>query len=145
MADNYLLFSTMVPCKTKEEQQWLAAALRESVDEDGEKRAPCEWLLAYEPGKEPGPDPALGSWAVWGVWVYTDEYGDVDRLADIVCRWQDQFDIDEPWSLEYAETCSKPRLDEFCGGAVVCYRGEAHFMHTGLWQADLKKELCGAK
>jgi len=127
MADHYLLFSEMVPCKTREERDWFADQMAESKDEDGEERRPCEFLVEDA-----------------GVWVYSDEYGDVSRLAEIVCRWQHFFHIEEPWSLEYADTCSKPRINEFSGGAVLCWHGEAHYMHTSAWIDQKKKQLEGA-
>jgi len=121
MADNYLSFSTMIPSETEEQQKYLL----ERLDD--------ETVCQATPDDN------------WSVWVYTEEFGDVERLADIVCDFQRNFYTmaAKPWVATFAETCSKPRLDEFSGGAVVCYKGEQHWMNAGSWASEKVKELTG--
>lgn len=126
MADNYLQFSTIVPCETEEQQTWLMERLVAQEDE-----YICEFSRDDADRR-------------FDVWVYADEGGQVEYLADIVCEFQTRFSIDKPWSLEFAETCSKPRLDEFSGGAVVCCNGAAYWMHTTQWVEEKIKELTAA-
>jgi len=131
LANNYLLFSTLIHCATEEQQDWLVAKLEAQEDE-----YVCEFMRQKD--VEPDADERK-----FDVWVYTDESGEIDLLADIVCEFQKQFDLTEPWTLTYAETCSKPRLDEFCGGTIVCYKGEAYYMHAFEWAERKIKELTG--
>lgn len=84
----------------------------------------CEW--AYEE------DLSLGK----GIWLHADESGDIERVAELVCEFQKRFAAEQPWTLEYAVWCSKPRIGEFGGGAVFCHRGEATFMNSGAWTAE---------
>jgi hypothetical protein len=123
MANNYLQFSSMIPTVEGPSQQFILDKLSAAVgDDDG---VPCQWEAEGE-----------------AVWIYTDEWGDVVRVAELVCEWQQKFTIQSPWSLTYAETCSKPRLDEFTGGAVVCYKGEAHYMNAVGWaEAEARRMI----
>jgi hypothetical protein len=43
---------------------------------------------------------------------------------------QKAFDVEEAIYFEWAATCSKPRVGEFGGGAVVVKGGEALYMST---------------
>ena len=64
-----------------------------------------------------------GPWAEH-LWLHAEEYGEVDRVADLVQKFLKQFRPQECWSLGYAVSCSKPRVGEFGGGAVfVTARG----------------------
>ena len=120
MANNYVQFSEMIPYDTQEQKDWLLLAL----SDDSDLGAPC------------GFEAEMG-----GIWVHAEDTGDVDALVDIVCRFQDRFEIDKPWSLTWAEWCDKPRLSEFGGGAVVCLGGEDHWMNAVNWADEKKSEL----
>ena len=109
MADNYLQFSVMIPCDTKEQKQWLAAKFDEQAESDD--GPVCQYNIESD-----------------GVWAYAEEYGDPERLAEIVAAYQQQFDRQDGWILTWSQTCSKMRLDEFAGGAVAVYRGMTHFV-----------------
>jgi hypothetical protein len=52
-------------------------------------------------------------------WLFADAYGDVGRLAHLIRKFLKQFRRDQCWSLTYANTCSKLRVGEFGGGAVL--------------------------
>ena len=69
----------------------------------------------------------------WGrhLWVYAEEYGDMDRLVHLVQKFLKQFRPHESWSLGYAVTCSKPRVGEFGGGAVHVTAKEIAWEHSG--------------
>jgi len=109
MADNYLQFSALIPCETEEQKQWLAAKFdKQAESDDGPV---CQYNIESD-----------------GVWAYAEEYGDPERLSEIVAAYQQQFDRQDGWILTWAQTCSKMRLDEFAGGAVAVYRGTTHFV-----------------
>ena len=119
MANNYPQFSEMIPCESEEQQDWLMQELAVAIEfDDGETVPVCEF-------KADGDD----------VWVYSEDSGDLEALADVVATFQVEFDITEPWTLTWAGTCSKPRLGNFGGGGVVVYKGKAHWMNTWDWCA----------
>ena len=108
MANNYLQFSVLIPCPTEATKQALVTAFeQEAKSDDG---APCQYEIESD-----------------GLWLYAEEYGDVERVADIVAAWQQAQAIEAPWVLTWATTCSKMRLDEFSGGAVAVYKGRAEY------------------
>lgn len=48
-----------------------------------------------------------------------DVTGDPERLIQFVKRCAAEFRLSGRWGFQYANTCSKPRLDGFGGGAHV--------------------------
>lgn len=53
------------------------------------------------------------------LWMRDDETGDPERLIQFVKLCAAQFSLTGRWGFQYANTCSKPRLDGFGGGAHV--------------------------
>ncbi len=126
MADYWTLFSEIVPCKTKEQQDWLIQKLTGAVkDDDGTAYPPCEFAAE---GKD--------------VWVHSEDSGDIGALADTVAAFQERFEVEEPWSLSWAGTCSKPRVGDFGGGGIVIYKGKASSMNTWDWYTAEARRLC---
>lgn len=107
MANHYVTFSALVPYQTPEQRDWVLARFRELKDRDG--GAPCSY--------EDHPDDQEIS-------VYTDESGDVGRLAELVADFQREFHLTEPWTMSWANTCSKLLDDSFGGSALAVYRGK---------------------
>ena len=120
MANNYMQFSETIPCADDEQKRWLLTALEE------EEEHVCEH------GEEED-----------SIWVYSEDEANLDVLVALVCAFQEKFNIEEPWSLEYASTCSKPRIGEFGGGAVFCYKGKDEWLNTGAWRFSKEKEVNG--
>ena len=58
------------------------------------------------------------------VWMYHDESIDVEFVAFLAQALLEAFEIDEPFVFSWSYTCSKPRLDEFGGGACAVRRGK---------------------
>lgn len=113
MANYYSQFSTHIPYRTRKEELWLLAQL-EAQDTSGDDDGPyCNY--AHHPKAQ-------------AVWVYTEESGNVDALANLVARFQTRFAIPTPWTLEWANTSSRPVLDSFSGGAIVVYNGKIHYI-----------------
>jgi hypothetical protein len=123
MADHFLLFSAMGPCANREQADWLLARLKELGEADG------------------GPACAVEREGD-NLWLYSEGSFNPDLVAQAICEFQAAFSTHEPWGMEWAATCSRPLVDEFGGGAVVCCDGEAQFMNTGVWAADKLSE-CG--
>ena len=53
------------------------------------------------------------------LWMRDDVTGDPERLIQFVKRCAAAFGLSGRWGFQYANTCSKPRLDGFGGGAHV--------------------------
>lgn len=58
-----------------------------------------------------------------GVWFYADENVNTEHMERIARALIEELEIDEPFFASWAYTCSKPRIDEFGGGAFVIMRG----------------------
>jgi len=64
-----------------------------------------------------------------GVWFHGDESANVEHLAVIARALIEELEIDEPFLCSWSYTCSKPRIDEFGGGAFAIIRGkETHWV-----------------
>jgi len=123
MADYFVQFSEIVPCASKEQQEWFLRELAEGV-KDGTTYPPCEFSAD---GKD--------------VWVYSEDSGDIGALAGIVATFQERFGIEEPWSLSWAGTCSNPRVGDFGGGGIVVYKGKATSWNTWDWCTSEMRRL----
>jgi len=62
-----------------------------------------------------------------GIWFYEEESFNAEHVTAIAQALLDELGIDEPFTFSWAYTCSKPRLDEFGGGACSVKRGEDPF------------------
>lgn len=60
-----------------------------------------------------------------GLWIYSEEYGLPEAVADFVQDFFKKFRLQERKVFGWANTCSKPRADAFSGGSVlVTARGQ---------------------
>ncbi len=142
MADYFTQFSFVIPV-TPEQGDWIAqvhALAPELIGraEDGEARENIEGpqdmvLAALGLAENRSGDPCLQvahDGKDGTVWVGSEDLGDVDYTADLVQAFLKRFDLDLVVSFEWANTCSKPRLDAFGGGAVVISRRNADWFNT---------------
>ncbi|GAA4184767.1 hypothetical protein [Shinella granuli] len=53
------------------------------------------------------------------LWMRVDITGDPERLIQFVKRCAAEFGLTGRWGFQYANACSKPRVDGFGGGAHV--------------------------
>lgn len=67
-----------------------------------------------------------------GIWFYTEETFDPPELAEILYEIICEFDL-PPFGFEWANTCSKPQLDAFGGGAVWITKYGFQFVSTNNW------------
>lgn len=112
MADYFELFSETIAAPSVAARD----ALRDAFEhhEDG---ALVNWREGYKEGA-----PVLHFWS--------DESCDLEVIAEVIQDWQKKYDVQEPFILGYAQTCSKPRSGEFGGGAVLIHKGEARWFHA---------------
>jgi len=132
MANNYTEASFLFPVPKGGKERALAvlsAAATELEDgEDGYYGFDADW-------DEHGP----------GVWIRHDESLDVEHAVYLVQRLMKEFSVQEPFAFCWAATCSKPRLDEFGGGAVVVTQDDAHYMNTWTCAKDTINQIKNGK
>jgi len=58
-----------------------------------------------------------------GVWFYDEEYIEPTHVEKIARTLINELEIAKPFYCSWAYSCSKPRIDEFGGGAFVIVRG----------------------
>lgn len=59
----------------------------------------------------------------YGVWFHADETVNVEHAELIARALVEELDLPGPFYCSWAYTCSKPRIDEFGGGAFVLAKG----------------------
>jgi len=76
------------------------------------------------------------------VWV-SDDAGSasVDVLVEFLQEVLRRFMPDGSIGFEWANTCSRSRLDAFGGGAVLVTLDDAKWMNTGSWLSAARKDL----
>lgn len=53
------------------------------------------------------------------LWIHDDVSGDVEQVIGFVLRLAQEFKLSGLWGFDFANTCSRPRVDAFGGGAHV--------------------------
>lgn len=53
------------------------------------------------------------------LWIRDEDHGDPEHVITFVRRCAEAFKLDGLWGFQWADTCSRPRLDGFGGGAHV--------------------------
>lgn len=51
------------------------------------------------------------------LWIHDEDAGDPECVIAFVLLCAEEFDLKGSWGFEYANTCSRPRLDAYGGGA----------------------------
>jgi hypothetical protein len=67
-----------------------------------------------------------------GIWIHSND-GGTDAACQCVQHLLDRFGIIEAVSFEWANTCSKPRLDAYGGGAAVITATDIKAISTCQW------------
>lgn len=130
MADYFTHFSCLLDVGTSENAA-RALDLYNTLSEAGAVEEPPSdgFLLSIQP--EHG-----GT----NLWMRDDVTGDPERLIQFVKRCATEFGLTGRWGFQYANACSKPRLDGFGGGAHVLdlATGETvDWTYTDGWLAEL--------
>ena len=74
------------------------------------------------------------------LWIRDDVTGDPEQVIEFVKRCASEFALTGLWGFQYANTCTRPRLDAFGGGAYVLdlATGETvAWTYTGGWLAEV--------
>lgn len=166
MADNYTLLSAALHVDTPEQKAWIEKYLPLIEQADDELFNP----LLEELKREAEVLDLLGAWDEVNECVYQgmngpecsiddcdddeskhflwirseDNYGSLEGLANLILIWMHKFKITKPFGMQWADTCSKPRLDEFGGGAVlITTNGNSgiYWMSTSQWLDEQAENL----
>lgn len=153
MANNYQLWSASFawPTQRKEEaQRWLAAATADPPEdnEDGPtdyKLLPnqenwrdfenCEGRVDFQVNLND--DNAFV--------VYVDDSGNLEHAVALVQEYFREFDPEAIGTIEWADTCDKPRPGEFGGGVVVFDKDHEYWRSTGALSSELREQLLQAR
>lgn len=130
MADYFTRFSCLLDVGTPENAA-RALDLYNQLSADGASEEPPSdsFLLSIQP--EHGGTK---------LWMRDDITGDPERLIQFVKRCAAEFHLAGRWGFQYANTCSRPRLDGFGGGAHVLdlATGETvAWTYTDGWLAEM--------
>jgi len=154
MADNYLLFSEIVPKLGPDEEAWLQAQ-RQQIAVHGDEETAIDGLddQAIEGADWYGPrflrdygdfdfesdtlgfafcfqdDTDPGGWGRH-LWVFAEEGGDPNHVVHLVREFLKRFRPDQCWSLTYATTCSKLRTGAFGGGGIFVTADEIRWQNA---------------
>ena len=144
MANNYLQFSEAISQLTEEERAWCEARLRHleealpAFDKDGEN----ENSVPGAPEDEPYLSGVMCLGFQWSIdreqdgyclWMYAEESGDVEHVALFAQEFLARFRPHDYFTLTWAETCSKPRIGEFSGGAIFVTAEETAWNGAFSW------------
>jgi hypothetical protein len=145
MADNFMVFSEVIPHLIDDEAHWCQSRLDhlESLF-DGDLTKDAEDPALRLLPEDSTYDPNCGSflWAVqkendteWGrhLWLYADEGFDPETVATFAQEFLKRFRPLSSFAFTWSETCSKPRVGEFGGGAGFVTADDVQFFHTHEW------------
>lgn len=107
MADYFTHFSCLLDMRTPENAARALELYNDQPEDEDGLRLSDGFLLSLEGGS--GTE----------LWIYDDGSGDPERVIEFVLLCAETFDLKGLWGFEYANTCSRPRLDAFGGGAHV--------------------------
>ena len=111
MANNYCQYSAALVLPKGREEEAVQIALRVAGELEKEDFCETDWAVEDKGTKEPY------------IWFSAEESGNVGHAEQIAKAVIEEMKLDKPFVLSWANTCSKPRLDEFGGGAFVVQRG----------------------
>lgn len=140
MADNYQQFSEEIKKLTPKEEKWLRDLLatpetresflleaRRHVDEEED----LDFSWSFDDDEVEG----------MGLWVYAEDAGNIEHVVLLVRAFLKKFRPKTCWTLEYADTCSRPRIGAFGGGAVLVTATDAQWLSTSTWRHDQVKKF----
>lgn len=148
MANNYTSASFVIPVKDSELTRQRLKALQLWIDEeDADTLHQCfgEKAEAVAKAMEERVDQGdLGfDWYVEDgkLGLCHDETIDMEAAVTVAQLLLDMDDNDTVYAATWADTCSKPRVDEFGGGAVVFDRHRAEWQATHATCEELRKRF----
>lgn len=151
MANNYTSASFTIPVKDEDAaRRWMQALEAWYRDETqhlepavfGAKAAMIESRLRREFEQGLGfqweVEPVCGTSRLW---IAHEESIDMETAIDVAMAILELDENDEVYTAEWANTCDKPRVDEFGGGAVAFSRARSAWMNTSTAAGALMTKL----
>jgi len=74
------------------------------------------------------------------LWIRDDESGNVEAVTAFILRLAEELNLSGLWGFEHSNTCSRPRLDAFGGGAHLIDLRERKvigWVNTHTWLAQV--------
>jgi hypothetical protein len=147
MANHYQQYSFMIENLTPMEAYWLDKKLDDidkskedgpGVDIDIGSTELEDVHFVYDPPIEDGKEPVAEQIKEHpkSLWLYAEESADLDYLVDFLKDFLKENRPDSYIGFEWANTCSKMRVDEFSGGSVFitadgsCWNRTYDFLET---------------
>lgn len=110
MADYFTHFSCLLDVGTPSNAALAVALFQQLRLEDQEADEPQ--VYGFDLSIQDGPDSSI-------LWLRDDEHGDIEQVIGFVLRLANDLDLSGLWGFEYSNSCSRPRLGAFGGGAHV--------------------------
>jgi len=158
MANNYCEASFAVQATTEEREIWqkivgIATILLTDYLEEDEKLTELQ-KEEYDPvliGQVRAVAKEFEDWGTFDVnfdedgdslWFHHDESFNMDQAAAFLSLWLKLTENDKSIVATWANTCSKPRVDEFGGGAVVITAKGCHWFNSEYLASCAVDGLC---
>lgn len=107
MADYFTHFSCLLDVGTPSNAA-LAVALFQQLRLEADEPQ----VSGFDLSIQDGPDSSI-------LWLRDEEHGDIEQVIGFVLRLAADLDLSGLWGFEYSNSCSRPRLGAFGGGAHV--------------------------
>jgi hypothetical protein len=121
MANNYQQYSFMINSLTSTEITWLETKFDEIDKSNDDPSGEHTDIGSTEiERRDDGAD----------LWLYAEEGCDLESLVDLLQDFLKKNRPDSYLGFEWANTCSKMRLDEFSGGAVFITADKTDWVST---------------
>ena len=138
MSNSYASYSASLQITSEEECAWLEKHLNRDIADWVEERQMTpkqlkyllEWYGVEEPEDWRGFEASINA-EKSALWIHGDSLP--DHLPKFIQNFLKEFRPDGHWTLEWAETCDKPLLDAFGGGAAFVTATEIKYFHTSEW------------
>ena len=165
MANNYSETSFMLPCTESQAKMavWCLGLLDEPDNErvleiiEGDRdsleymweRMVYDMALCVWDGDDPVESFKEGFFNVGfcvrpepkGIWIYSEESFNSDGADQFIQAVLNAFNLDILVTYSVADTCSRPRLDEFGGYAVAVSKNHVEHIGTWSWMQEQKKKF----
>ena len=147
MADNYVLFSQVVPRLTAAERAWAERTLGCGGRGDELQHEPDLARALHDAGirtRHVDPDDWPGfAWELTrpgnDLWLYSSESGNPVHAGEFVRALLARFRPRDCWTLTWAETCSRPRVGEFGGGGLFVTARSIRAFSASDWLAGRRR------
>lgn len=137
MPNYYTQFSFAITDLTDEEEAWFLALAAVDPDDDDPDEPVGLAKYADEISVYPGFSAEVQAEADGKIlWVYAEESGTPEDAAAFVQDFLAAHRPDQRVGFEWANTCHRPVIDAFGGGACLVTADGATWMASGRWLAE---------